>query len=78
MRLVQKRHSSVCTWLLELRASSANIGRRPKLSGHQQTEALERLAAGESYRAIVRISACATAPSPGWQSRRVCVMPIID
>jgi len=39
----------------ELRASSANVGRRPKLSGYQQTEARERLAAGESYRAIARI-----------------------
>jgi hypothetical protein len=38
-------------WPLELRASSANVGHRLTLSGHQQTEALERLAAGESYRA---------------------------
>src|SRR5262245_42419206 len=42
------------SWPPELRASSANIGRRPTLSGHQQTEALERLAAGESYRAVAR------------------------
>src|SRR5262245_20525085 len=43
------------SWSLELRVSSANVGRRPKLSGYQQTEARERLAAGESCRAIARI-----------------------
>src|SRR5262245_14374620 len=39
---------------LKFRASSANLGRTPKLSDRHQAEALKRLAAGESYRAIAR------------------------
>jgi len=42
------------SWPLEFRAS-AKVVRKPKLSDHQQAEALERLAAGESCRAITRI-----------------------
>jgi DNA-binding NarL/FixJ family response regulator len=41
------------SWPLEYRAPS-NVGRTPKLSDHQQAEALKRLADGESCRAIAR------------------------
>src|SRR5262245_60112017 len=43
------------SWPPKLRTLSANVGNRLTLSGHQQIEARERLAAGESYRAIARI-----------------------
>src|SRR5262245_16807249 len=42
------------SWPLEFRAP-AKVVRKPKLSDHQQAEALKRRAAGESCRAIARI-----------------------
>ena len=36
------------------KAANARFGRKPKLSEHQQAEALKRLAAGESCRQIGR------------------------
>jgi DNA invertase Pin-like site-specific DNA recombinase len=36
------------------RAQGRRFGRRPKLNDHQQREAAERLAAGESCRAVAR------------------------
>jgi DNA invertase Pin-like site-specific DNA recombinase len=36
------------------RARGAHLGRRPKLTEHQRRVAIERLAAGESARAIAR------------------------
>jgi DNA invertase Pin-like site-specific DNA recombinase len=40
------------------KAMGRRFGRKPKLDDHQQAEALERLAAGESRRAIARTYRC--------------------
>jgi DNA invertase Pin-like site-specific DNA recombinase len=39
-------------------AIGRRFGRKPKLDDHQQAEALKRLAAGESRRAIARSYRC--------------------
>jgi DNA invertase Pin-like site-specific DNA recombinase len=39
---------------VEARKRGVHMGRKPKLTDHQQAEALERLAKGETYRAIAR------------------------
>ena len=55
------------SWPVEFRASAKGTS---KLSDHQQAEALRRLAAGESCRAIARTFHVHPPPSPGWQGSR--------
>ena len=39
---------------VEARKRGVHMGRKPKLTDHQQAEALKRLAAGETFRAVAR------------------------
>jgi DNA invertase Pin-like site-specific DNA recombinase len=43
--------------LVIARAKGTRFGRKPKLTDHQQAEALQRLAAGESHRSIAKAMA---------------------
>jgi hypothetical protein len=60
---------------VEARKRGVHMGRKPKLTDHQQAEALQRLAKGETYRAIARSMAVHLARSAGWRvtAQRCCI-----
>jgi hypothetical protein len=51
---------------VKARKRGAKFGRKPKLAEHQQTEAKQRLAKGETCRAIARTVGCITRPLAVW------------